>query len=258
MTSQGTRNGAQSQARVRVFEQDAVLADIRSGELCPGDKLPSERDLSQKYGVSRSAVREGLRALETSGVLRFAKGTTGGAFVRQTSSDGIARSLRDMIALGNIPFSDVVAVRVSLMQLAIDLARERASEDDFARLDRNLDDLAATLELGDPRATIGPMMDFNRLIGRRAHNPVLELVVDTVVSLIEDVLEKLLVPAGVDLVGPRRQIVALMRARDADAAKAELVRHYGETTRFVLAYVDGTGAAPESKNHAPLEVRGRF
>ena len=155
-------------------------------------------------------------------------------------------SLRDMIALGNIPFSDVVAVRVSLMQLAIDLARERASEDDFARLDRNLDDLAATLELGDPRATIGPMMDFNRLIGRCAHNPVLELVVDTVVSLIEDVLEKLLVPAGVDLVGPRRQIVALMRARDADAAKAELVRHYGETTRFVLAYVDGTGAAPES------------
>jgi DNA-binding FadR family transcriptional regulator len=250
MTSEGTRNGAQSQARVRVFEQvrDAVLADIRSGELCPGDKLPSERDLSQKYGVSRSAVREGLRVLEASGVLRFAKGTTGGAFVRQTSSDGIARSLRDMIALGNIPFSDVVAVRISLLQLAIDLAVTRASADDFAALDRNIDDLSATAELGDPIATIGPVMDFNRLLGKASHNPVLELVIDTVASLMEDVLERLKLPTKIDLVAPRRKIVAKLRARDAEAAKHELSRHLEQTTSYVLEHA----ARPQGEgDHAP-------
>jgi DNA-binding FadR family transcriptional regulator len=251
MTSQGTRNGAQSQARVRVFEhvRDAVLADIRTGALSPGDKLPSERDLSQKYGVSRSAVREGLRALETSGVLRFAKGTTGGAFIRQTSSDGIVRSLRDMIVLGGIPFRDVVAVRISLLQLAIDLAVTRASADDFVALDRNIDDLSATLELGDPIATIGPVTDFNRLLGKASHNPVLELVIDTVASLMEDVLQRLALPTKIDLVAPRREIVAKLRARDAEAAKHELSRHLEQTTSYVLEYA----ARPQGEGDHALD-----
>ena len=240
MSSSATREKSPQSAKIRIFEKvrDSVLADIRSGELSPGDKLPSERDLSQKYGVSRSAVREGLRALETSGVLRFEKGTTGGAFIRHTSSDGIVRSLRDMIALGNIPFSDVVAVRISLLQLAIDLAVARATDEDFAQLDRNIDDLEATVDSGDPIATIGPVMDFNRLLGKASHNPVLELVIDTVASLMEEVLERLRLPTLIDLVTPRRTIVRHMRQRDVAAAKAELVTHLEFTTRYVLAQTE--------------------
>lgn len=229
----------------RVFEKvrDAVLADIRSGELAPGDRLPSERELSQKYAVSRSAVREGLRVLETSGVLRFAKGTSGGAFVRERSADGIARSLHDMIILGRMPLADIMVVRRSLLLLAIDLAVERAEEEDFARLDRNIEDMAAVISSGDSIATIEPIMRFNRLLGKSSHNPVLELVIDTVSAIMEEVLNKLGLPTVIDLVSPRRAIVGHLRNRDAAGAKEALTNHLSATARYVLEKADLEGPA---------------
>ncbi|MFD2580181.1 FadR/GntR family transcriptional regulator [Novosphingobium colocasiae] len=60
----------------RAFERvsEAILQDIREEKLRPGDKLPSERALADAFSVNRHAVREALRTLEMSGVLRFAKG----------------------------------------------------------------------------------------------------------------------------------------------------------------------------------------
>jgi DNA-binding FadR family transcriptional regulator len=224
----------------RVFEKvrDAVLADIQAGELVPGDRLPSERDLSSKYAVSRSAVREGLRALETSGVLRFAKGTSGGAFVRERSADGIARSLHDMIILGRMSLADIMVVRRSILLLAIDLAMERATEEDFACLEKNIDEMAAIISTGDPIASIEPIMRFNRLLGKSSHNPVLELVIDTVSAIMSEVLHKLGLPTMMDLVSPRRKIVGYMRAGDIEAAKQALTDHLAATTAYVLERAD--------------------
>jgi len=78
------------------------------------------------------------------------------------------------------------------------------------------------------------VMDCKRLLGKASHNPVLELVIDTVASLMEDVLERLKLPTKIDLVAPRRKIVAKLRARDAEAAKHELSRHLEQTTSYVL------------------------
>ncbi len=227
----------------RVFEKvrDAVLTDIKSGELSPGDRLPSERDLSQKYAVSRSAVREGLRVLETSGVLRFAKGTSGGAFVRERSADGIARSLHDMIILGRMPLADLMVVRRSLLLLAIDLAVERADDDDFARLDANIGEMVAALATGDPIATVEPIMRFNRLLGKSSHNPILELVIDTVTAVMAEVLNKLSLPTAVDMVSPRRAISEKLRSRDAEGAKEALIDHLFAITRYVLENADLDG-----------------
>lgn len=227
----------------RVFEKvrDAVLTDIKSGELSPGDRLPSERDLSQKYAVSRSAVREGLRVLETSGVLRFAKGTSGGAFVRERSADGIARSLHDMIILGRMPLADLMVVRRSLLLLAIDLAVERADDDDFARLDANIGEMVAALATGDPIATVEPIMRFNRLLGKSSHNPILELVIDTVTAVMAEVLNKLSLPTAIDMVSPRRAIIEKLRSRDAEGAKEALIDHLFAITRYVLENADLDG-----------------
>lgn len=229
----------------RVFEKvrDAVLADIKSGDLAPGDRLPSERELSAKYSASRSAVREGLRALETSGVLRFAKGTLGGAFVRERSADGIARSLHDMIILGRMPLADIMVVRRSLLLLAIDLVVERATEEDFARLDANIEEMAAAISTGDPLVTIEPIMRFNRLLGKSSHNPVLELVIDTVSAIMAEVLTKLGLPTVIDLVSPRRTIVTHLRRRDAEAAKDALANHLQVTTHYVLEKAELEGPA---------------
>lgn len=221
----------------RVFERvrEAVLHGIREGDLVPGDRLPSERELSSRFSISRSAVREALRTLEISGVLRFEKGQSGGAFVRESSADGISRSFRDMVILGRMPLSDLMTVRRSLLVLAIELATERAAEDDFDRLDASIDRMIAAIATGDNRASVVPIMEFNRLLGRISQNPVLELVVDMVSKIMTELLQELQLPTSIDLVSPRRAIVSHMRRGEAEAAKNILADHLEETTRYVLA-----------------------
>src|SRR5215468_2046364 len=73
----------------RVFEEIAsqVRSQLATGRLRPGDRLPSERDLAQQLGVGRNSVREALRALEVSGILRLHKGGAGGAFIAQPTGE---------------------------------------------------------------------------------------------------------------------------------------------------------------------------
>jgi DNA-binding FadR family transcriptional regulator len=222
--------------RIRVFEtvRGAVLDSIRNGELLPGDKLPSERGLAEHHGVSRSAVREALRTLESSGVLRFEKGQSGGAFVREHSADGITQSFRDMILLGKMPFSELMRVRMSLLQLAVELAAERGEEADFARLDANIAATQAAVDKNDSFATIEPVMEFNSLLGKASHNPVLMLVIDMLVQIMRELLRSLGLPTMIDLITPRRRIVQLLREGRGTEARDLLLAHLTETSDYVL------------------------
>jgi GntR family transcriptional repressor for pyruvate dehydrogenase complex len=78
--------------RVRSF--DHIVGQIRdaisSGGIQPGERLPSERDLGVAFGVSRTTLREALRALEAQGVIEIRTGSRGGAFVAEPSSDLVA------------------------------------------------------------------------------------------------------------------------------------------------------------------------
>lgn len=221
----------------RVFEKvrSSVLEAIRNGTLKPGDKLPSERALAERHLVSRSAVREALRTLESSGVLRFEKGQSGGAFVREHSADGITQSFRDMILLGKMPFGEVMIVRMSLLRLAVELAAQRGKPEDFDLLDANIEETERAVVAGEPLATIGPIMDFNILLGRASHNPVLMLTIDMLVQIMVELLRSLQLPTVIDLVTPRRRIVALLRQGRGEEARDALIAHLSETTEYVLS-----------------------
>src|SRR3546814_7680036 len=101
----------------RMFEAIAgkILEQIRRGQLETGDRLPPERELAAHIGVGRSAVREALRSLEVAGVVSVRRGTGGGAFVRESGSDGIEASIRSMLILGRLPLEALLDVRASLL-----------------------------------------------------------------------------------------------------------------------------------------------
>ena len=67
--------------RVSQVIVDQIKLLIRDGRLQPGDRLPSERELCQRFGVSRVTVREALRVLEAGGLLAIRVGAHGGAFL---------------------------------------------------------------------------------------------------------------------------------------------------------------------------------
>ena len=93
-----------------------IESDLLEGRLGPGDRLPSERDLSADLGVGRSSVREALRVLEVMGLIRTATGSgpQSGAIVIATPTGGMSALLRLQVAAQGFPLADVVKTRLVL------------------------------------------------------------------------------------------------------------------------------------------------
>src|SRR3954447_5578905 len=115
--------------RRKVYEQIAeqLLGQIGSRALKPGDALPSERELTESFGVGRSSIREALRMLESQGVIVAANG---GAFVVAGAANPLNSSLRLLFTLDErAGMHDLYELRRILECEAAALAAERRSED---------------------------------------------------------------------------------------------------------------------------------
>lgn len=224
-------------ARLRTFEtvQHHILDQIRSGHLRSGDRLLPERELASSLGVGRSAVREALRSLEMSGVLRFKRGVGGGTFLRDSGSDGIEASIRSMLILGRLPLTDLLEVRASLLGQCARLGAQRGTKRDFARMDRNIDELERCIRTFDDQvAAIEPAVEFYRLAARCSHNPLMILLVDAIAGLVAEMLTELKHRPRADSLTARRKMVAAMREGRADDAARVIRLHSQDTNRLLL------------------------
>lgn len=122
--------------RTRAYESviDQIEQRITSGALRVGDRLPPERDLSAMLGVSRSAVREAMRALEAVGVIRPGLGRDAGTVLASSSGEALTRMLRLHMGLANFPMQDVIEARVMLERWSVALAATNADEADLEAL----------------------------------------------------------------------------------------------------------------------------
>lgn len=118
-----------------IYEQvaDALREAILSGELAAGAALPPERELSERYGVGRTTVREALRALQTKG-LAVASGPT--SPLRVVAPDALTTEpLRDtlvhLLRLGRVPLDDLIGLRVALEGAGAEQAAAREPRPDF-------------------------------------------------------------------------------------------------------------------------------
>lgn len=201
----------------RVFEEicEQIRQQLASGALRPGDKLPAERELAQEFRVSRPAVREALRTLEISGVVSLQKGVKGGAFIRDGNPAILTQSLQDLVFLGRVSLGSLVEARARILGVVIELACERATEEDFRKIEENIDYIDSSEDLVH-RAEAGVL--FFRLIAQATRNEVLTMLVDSLGDIVRYVIDKTGRKARPELVSVRRRILKAMRARDAAAA----------------------------------------
>lgn len=108
-----------------------IERDLLDGRLGPGDRLPSERDLSADLGVGRSSVREALRVLEVMGLIRTATGSgpQSGAIVIATPTGGMSTLLRLQVAAQGFPLDDVVRTRLVIEDAVVGTLAERSQRD---------------------------------------------------------------------------------------------------------------------------------
>src|SRR6188472_328553 len=90
---------------------DQIRLLIRDGSLKPGDRLPSERELGERFGVSRVTVREALRGLEANGLVTIRVGARGGAFVTAPTSALVGEGISDLLTFSVIEPGDVTEAR---------------------------------------------------------------------------------------------------------------------------------------------------
>jgi DNA-binding FadR family transcriptional regulator len=203
----------------RLFEEicDQIRAQVFQGRIKPGDKLPPERDLADQFGVSRSAVREALRALENSGIVEMRKGAKGGAFLLQESAP-LMQSMEDMIDLGRVSMRDFTEARILITEVVVRLACERGKKKDFDAIERDIDRLDSAMARGEDRTDTTYITNFYDLLAAATGNQMLRYLTHAIAQL----LARLIIaksPASIDdLNARRREVLACLRNRDPDKA----------------------------------------
>jgi DNA-binding FadR family transcriptional regulator len=219
--------------RVSQVIVDQIKLLIRDGRLQPGDRLPSERELCQRFGVSRVTVREALRVLEAGGLLTIRVGAHGGAFLTSPSTERLSAGLADLISASSLTAANVTEARIIVELGILPLAVERAKDEDVAALFAMVDEARLALEAGTYSVEMSAA--FHIRVAECTHNPAIAMLVQSfhgplLMSLAESHQSA---PMGSRGVGEHRKLAQAIKDRDVDAACTIATRHLERTARRV-------------------------
>jgi GntR family transcriptional repressor for pyruvate dehydrogenase complex len=210
--------------QVELQLREAILSGVFAG----GDKLPSETDLATQFSVSRTTVREALRALASDGLISKTPGVRGGSFVQGVDhrSLGVAMhdSLENVLRLGRLSHQEVAEVRFFLEVPSARLAARHRDEADLETLHDILAREKGTT-VDDPAV---PQLDvsFHSVVAHAAKNRALAAFVSALHSATRPVLfVELSRKVGRDTVGHHSRIVAAIADRDEERAGAAMEEH---------------------------------
>jgi GntR family transcriptional repressor for pyruvate dehydrogenase complex len=225
----------------RLYEQivQQIEDSVLNGTLKPGDQLPAERELAQRLGVSRTAVREAVKALREKGLVEAYSGR--GTFITDGTTHAARQSFDLMVKIGQQESSTHLAeLRLILEPGIAAVAASRAQEEDLTAMR----EAVAVMERAqaDPAAYIEADLDFHLALAEAAANPLILSLIDSIVGLLREQRIKIFNVEG----GPQRGQVHHKRILDA------MERHDSEMARNAMrAHLEqvreDSKATPDSK-----------
>lgn len=174
----------------RLYEQivDQIEALILDGKLKPGDKLPSETELAEQFSVSRTAVREAMKALIHKGLISSYSGR--GTFVTDGTSDAVRESLGLMIKLGQEEGARSLAeVREIFEPEIAAMAATRRKKQHLENMRKAVAAMEASFE--DAITFVNADLDFHLSLADATLNPIIHVLMDTMVDILRVELERI-------------------------------------------------------------------
>lgn len=215
----------------RLYEQivQQIEESIVKGDLKPGDQLPAERELALRFGVSRTAVREAVKALREKGLVEAYSGR--GTFVTDGTTEAVRQSLDLMVKIGQTEGSGHLAeVRAILEPEIAALAALRIQENEVATMREAVAEMDRAGH--DPQSYIEADLDFHLALAEGAANPLILSLLDSIVGLLrEQRLRIFRVPGG-----PERgqihhkRILEAVEHHDADRAREAMRAHLSQVS----------------------------
>jgi GntR family transcriptional repressor for pyruvate dehydrogenase complex len=211
-----------STVRPPAYQQlaDELRAEITSGRLQPGERLPPEPELCVKIGVSRSTVREALRLLASQHLIVTTRGVTGGSFVAHPDAEQLADGLSTGFALlthsAAVGLADLLELRRALEVPAAGLAAVRRDESHLTELRGALFDPG----IDDFETMLAAHSVFHRAIAKATGNPLFELVGRPIYQAAygEEVIGALPEGYWIRIDADHRAILDCLAAQDAEGA----------------------------------------
>ncbi len=230
--------------RARFVTRDELALDLENGIVAGhqavGSKLPSERQLSERYGVSRPVVREALRTLVERRLVEIHPGR--GAFVRDAQSSDAASQMGVFFRRKQVTARDLVEARSMLECTAASLAAVRAGKVDLDLMAQALAELERSVDVVDQARWD---LSFHYAVTRASRNPVVESMFAAVVQPMVELMLRSLIDPDVrqEALGLHHEIVEAITARDSGRARDAMARHIAVAEHF---YGEDLGRSVES------------
>jgi DNA-binding FadR family transcriptional regulator len=221
-----------------------IEAAIKSGDFGPGDRLPSERELVETFGVSRVSVREAIRSLEAIGLVRVYQGR--GAFVNDRRS-GLGEPMARWLDLHRDEVLELLGVRGALDEYAAALAAENHDATKIAAITSAHEAFTTAVANESSAADLVPLdIDFHVAIAEASGNRLLYDLLSDLHSYLAESRYLALVPAGrpAKSAAEHSEIVDAIVAGDAPRARLASSRHIAFVRELVIAGMHADSEKP--------------
>jgi GntR family transcriptional repressor for pyruvate dehydrogenase complex len=219
------RPSAGAQTRSASIAHDIEELILR-GDLPRGQRLPTESELGEVLGVSRSVVRDAVRMLAARGLLEVRQGH--GTVVAPPSDEAFGNALVGLLMRSGATMGDVIEARTALESQLAPLMAQNATDEDLRRMDVRLDDMVAAVNAGDDEAVDVAHLGFHRAMYDALHRPALETLLRPMQRCIL-LTSPLMKPEDRShWLEAHRQILVALRKRDPVEAEAAVRAHFAD------------------------------
>lgn len=210
----------------RLYERivSQIEKRIEAGDLKVGDRLPSERELAEQFAVSRTAVREAVKALRQKGLVEIRPGR--GTFITNGTSDSVRSSLDMLMKMGGTKGSgNLVEVREILEPEIAALAATRITEEYIVAMQEAVSIMDTALDNVD--LFVEADLDFHLALAEGTQNPIIPILMDSIIDLLRKQRKRIgLTPGGLQRgqLHHKKILEAVIR-RDSQAARQAMQDH---------------------------------
>lgn len=209
---------------------------IRQNIFIPGDKLPGEFELAEKFGVSRTAVREALRMLAGRGLVDIRRGS--GVYVAELDVSYVVDPFYQLLEMkcGDESFLHLVHARTFLEPEIARMAAEQCKEEDIVYLEKNYKQMKKYI--GEPENMVDLDIKFHRRLSEATNNPIIPIIMEPIFELLYKFIPSTYRQSHApDLaIQNHSKLVQCLKNKDCDGAYEVMKIHMEQAEEHVKKY----------------------